>query len=127
MLRKVPSAHLAPSAPSSLLFRKTRFGLRALIPTFAVHHDFDGSDVIIINVDSADGFSFGSQHRLHAFFNVQENSCWLMNRAQLTSIQARSLREKWCCGSDQVPAALVPCVPPALLEPELLLALIRPY
>ena len=29
--------------------------------TFAVHHDFDGSDVIIINVDSADGFSFGSQ------------------------------------------------------------------
>ena len=86
--------------------------------TFAVHHDFDGSDVIITDVDSTDGFSFGSQHRLHAFFNVKENSRWLINARSLPQ-SGQIAGEKWCSGSGEVPLALVPCVPPAFLEPEL--------
>ena len=93
--------------------------------TFAVHHDFDGSDVIIINVDSADGFSFGSQHRLHAFFNVQENSCWLMNRAQLTSNPGQIAERKVVLRIRSGAGCSGPMRATALLEPELLLALIH--
>ena len=51
-------------------------------------------------------------------------SRWLNARSLLNPGQ---IGGKVCSGSGEVPLALVPCVPPAFLEPELLLASIHPY
>ena len=75
--------------------------------TFATHHDFDSTDVVIVDIDSADGFRFGFEHRLHAFFNVQEMFRWLSQRgAQLNAILAGSPREKCGFASEVLPFSL---------------------